>query len=410
MTEHIHWLDFSDQHGKDLLKALHDLNDQETVDELGLGRIRDYYGDIFFPGLTSIMTKARYFIFIPAMYSYFENKKRRISRGDVINKQKQLRDILKRNVEDKKGIIGIRKEDIMRWPDDIYWGGLVTLKIYAQNKPRHYYINSIGMEEKPLHDNDQNIRTEYKYKLAWDFPFENFEKVFFKDTGNWRDDLSFELTKKEALFLKEKVEKVDNLEKRPESIFSYLIKRNKKCEEDVFWAIPSISKRKDVDEARRFSVLSKGLWLNYYFLLQRAKENKGKADSLLDKFENWRDNNINELRHWDFKVFLRVLLNEQYFNRHVIDQGDAEFLMNTYKNITRKKSDSAVLTDNRHLIVDREKKKKDIRAKLSNESALKDWDGDTDKILKSDYQYDYLWHNPARGIINDILIGLNRHV
>jgi hypothetical protein len=46
--------------------------EHDTRDELGLGSVRDAFADILFPGTSTIMTRARYFLLVPWAYLKLE--------------------------------------------------------------------------------------------------------------------------------------------------------------------------------------------------------------------------------------------------------------------------------------------------------------------------------------------------
>ena len=59
------WIDFSkDERDKDL-SVIHKLDEQSAVDELGIGAIRDAFADYFFPGTSTVQTRAKYFLVVP---------------------------------------------------------------------------------------------------------------------------------------------------------------------------------------------------------------------------------------------------------------------------------------------------------------------------------------------------------
>ena len=65
MPSSLGWIDFSSEH-RDRVKTVLDLlATPGVVDELGIGIIRDAFSDMFFPGITTIQTRAKYFIVIP---------------------------------------------------------------------------------------------------------------------------------------------------------------------------------------------------------------------------------------------------------------------------------------------------------------------------------------------------------
>ena len=73
MASTFSWLDQSDQQRRKVLDMLVMFKERETVDELGLGTIRDAFADILFPGTSAPQTRARYFLFVPWMDSVANN-------------------------------------------------------------------------------------------------------------------------------------------------------------------------------------------------------------------------------------------------------------------------------------------------------------------------------------------------
>ena len=55
------------------------LNEPGTLDELGIGPIRDTIADTLFPGTSTIQTRARYFLFIPWILQKAEEGSLRVS-------------------------------------------------------------------------------------------------------------------------------------------------------------------------------------------------------------------------------------------------------------------------------------------------------------------------------------------
>lgn len=46
--------------------------EQGTLDDMGVGTIRDVFSNQLFPGVTSVMTRMRYALFIPWTYKLLE--------------------------------------------------------------------------------------------------------------------------------------------------------------------------------------------------------------------------------------------------------------------------------------------------------------------------------------------------
>lgn len=57
------WVDFSKEQRNKVLSVINLLSEPEAVDELGIGIIRDGFANMFFPGTSTIQTRAKYFLF-----------------------------------------------------------------------------------------------------------------------------------------------------------------------------------------------------------------------------------------------------------------------------------------------------------------------------------------------------------
>ena len=57
------WLDYSEEERRKMLDVISLFQQKESRDELGVGTVRDSFADIFFPGTSTIQTRARYFLF-----------------------------------------------------------------------------------------------------------------------------------------------------------------------------------------------------------------------------------------------------------------------------------------------------------------------------------------------------------
>ncbi len=61
------WLDYSEHERRQMLDVIHLFDEKTTRDELGIGVVRDAFADMFFPGTSTIQTRARYFLFPGAL-------------------------------------------------------------------------------------------------------------------------------------------------------------------------------------------------------------------------------------------------------------------------------------------------------------------------------------------------------
>jgi hypothetical protein len=59
------WLDYSEHERRKMLDVVDLFREHDTRDELGVGSVRDVFADMLFPGTSTIMTRARYFLLVP---------------------------------------------------------------------------------------------------------------------------------------------------------------------------------------------------------------------------------------------------------------------------------------------------------------------------------------------------------
>ncbi len=65
VTSQIAWVDHDDSQRRRMLAVIELFKEEGTVDELGIGAIRDAIADILFPGTSVLHTRTRYLLFIP---------------------------------------------------------------------------------------------------------------------------------------------------------------------------------------------------------------------------------------------------------------------------------------------------------------------------------------------------------
>src|SRR4051812_25878346 len=71
----IAWLDYNEADRQRMREIAAYFRDQGTVDELGLGRIRDAFSDRLFPGTSVLWRRARYLLFVPWSYELIAHGK-----------------------------------------------------------------------------------------------------------------------------------------------------------------------------------------------------------------------------------------------------------------------------------------------------------------------------------------------
>ena len=132
------WIDFSKEARQKAFDVINLLSEQGAVDELGIGVIRDAFANYFFPGTSTIQTRAKYFLIVPYMLReavdgrYGKDANRVLRAIDSAEKDCGIR-LLEADPK-AEGVIGSRvlpKGWVARKPSDIYWNGIRTFGIFC---------------------------------------------------------------------------------------------------------------------------------------------------------------------------------------------------------------------------------------------------------------------------------------
>lgn len=221
------WIDFSPSDKKKVVDVLNMYADKGAVDELGIGTIRDAFANFFFPGSSTIQTRAKYFFIVSYLLSdaasgRFGFNYQKAYEG-FLNEEgvccEQLAQNASRNGESLNGIIGhtaldqdtltLKKSWVIRKPSDIYWSGIRTLHIFRN--PNLTILNYLRLSLSSLIDKNLHTSSGHKVKKTDDEDIES-DDAFYRDGSfkqfwsftrnpNWQDDLNIHLSKEEANLL-----------------------------------------------------------------------------------------------------------------------------------------------------------------------------------------------------------------
>lgn len=130
------------------------VKDQATLDELGIGQLRDLYSELLFPGFSTIQTRSRYFLAIPkirrdwadqtpAAGSYLHEQENKLTRHLIDSYE-----ALERSREDVIGHTVVDKGGVQRRPSSIYWNGLWKLGIVRRNQSLAEFCREWGTQQQ----------------------------------------------------------------------------------------------------------------------------------------------------------------------------------------------------------------------------------------------------------------------
>lgn len=224
----IGWIDFSKDERSKILSVLDLLGEKGVLDELGISQIRDGYSDLFFPGTSTIQTRAKYFFIVSYAFKDLEFN----NQYDVYKLRKTFDDceekcahIFLKNNPDEVGVIGSRSIQggswVSRTPASIYWAGLRKYGFFKGKMSIDQYIKFIAIQKQNTlgavklgnssdesHD-DKNAGDVQKAHL---FNIPSYKR-------NWIDDLDINLTFEEGQFLKNQI-----IETCSDSLMAHVLK------------------------------------------------------------------------------------------------------------------------------------------------------------------------------------------
>ena len=392
------WLDYSESDRRRAREIVQMFSQRESRDELGLGGIRDALSNTLFPGTSVLLTRARYFLFIPWFY---REGGRRGYRGPrlttwVQGRERQLIDALRKG-GDLRGLIGIIAGAAIRTlPSGIYWNSL-----------QQYGILRLEGTEAQVADFRQNSRPQEdatelleKSDAVWSPSMPGHPEGFFNF-----NHCDFALTYDESSWLAERI-----AEAVPGTLLQFLASRSRRplATAQFAWEDPTAVGATGpvgdaLEEARRFAITMHGAALLYNVLLaERAEELgltefDGRRDSFTAEIEEWRrDAEEIDINGWDLDK-LWALTAEQGSPPVPLTKAFVTSWIDLIRN--RLGNGFAEDPDARALVCERELRQKGSQARLRNDRLMRQWGG-----ASGAGRLDFRWPN-IKTLLNDIVDG-----
>ena len=374
MESTLTWLDLTVSDRDKMRRVLDLFNEQGTVDEMGLGSLRDALSEALFPGTSTLQTRLRYVLFIPWAYKRLEA--RRIGAADVAAQARRAEIGLigpLGQCEDAEGTIGVRaRGSLARLPSSVYWTALVRWGIFQHEQSQSWYHTHFKRlaydRDGEMHADDPGVSS--LHRPNWHPRLPDPPKLF-------PGEASFVLTREEADFLQGRLE-----ERCAGSLLAWLAREGSDTPSNDFCWDDSAALGADTDIqntmelARRFSLHVEGTPLLYNLLLaERRHEEHGRDDDLVDRYRA-------ELAEWTAREAEEDAYDPNGLWEFVTSRGgrlpslQRHFVERWAKRITEIVPD-AVADDGRlrRLIEERERQLKGGRARLVNPGRLLDWNG-----------------------------------
>ena len=227
------WIDFSKEEREKVLDVIQLLQEPGAVDELGIGTIRDAFANYFFPGTSTIQTRAKYFLIVPYVLKEVGEGKYGSDKNKILKlvDEEERKCGLKLIQGDKRGVIGslvLPHSWVARKPSNIYWNGIKEFGIF-RNKylsineyiEKSILLNNMKKGTKLGNRYDTAEENEKDDKDAGDilsFQFWNLPSVY---NTNWKENLTIDLLPEEAAFLRKQIQK-----EQQGTLFAFILKNN----------------------------------------------------------------------------------------------------------------------------------------------------------------------------------------
>ena len=421
----LQWLDFSPTEREDVLTLLESQKDKSTIDELGLGLVRDAISDHLFPGLSTIQTRARYFLFVAWLLRDLERGNVQDDRLVLILRQREVALIYallatdgETTDERQRGLIGRESRDtIKRLPSTIYWSGMRRLGIYQGAASLQEYLSDLP--DLRRHRRRRSASTEDGEGSDGDIGATTWDPGLPAPQDDFLTETTFDLTREEARYLNEKVLGLRTLSGQV-CLLQWMVRHLDAAtvseletpwdllEDSDRWPALPESLRAELTHAHHFSLCTRALTAVYTRLLVAHRRDldsdRAHYDELLaDTLAGMREHAA-ELQAWhaELPAFWRWI--SQVNPRLQRDRPFIEEWLRLLADQGFSVADPAVLLSI-HIerwIQGRERRLKGTLARMGNPPVLQRWSPPEWLGLT-----DYRWRT-ARDIVIDILNGLGR--
>ena len=367
------WLDLTASDRDKMRRVLDLFKEQGTLDEMGLGSLRDVLSDALFPGTSSIQTRLRYALFIPWIYQRLEDRRVRATEVQRAARRAEVDLIgpLEQN-PDREGIIGSRARNaLVRLPSSVYWSALTRWGIFQPQQSQGSYHSRFDAHV----DGRGGVGRADDPGVIWSQQA-HWHPRLPKPPAGFPWEASFALTHDEADFLRGRVE-----ERCAGTLLAWLVRNGSDSPAENVWDDPDALRAPDgirdtLELARRFSLHVEGIPLLYNLLVAERRREVLDADEAesIDEFRGklaeWAAREANEESPFEPDALWQLVVRRggrlPYPQRVFIESWSRRIA---------ELAPAGIADDDRlrTLVTERERLLKRARARLANRNRLVDW-------------------------------------
>ncbi|MFP3941374.1 MAG: DUF6361 family protein [Thermoanaerobaculia bacterium] len=417
MISSLTWLDYSERDRRRALDVIDLFRERETVDELGIGSVRDAFSDLLFPGTSTIQTRACYFLHLPWIFRWMEERKVPSARAadKARDLELHLNDRLRKG-PDEEGVFGsLAGRALKRLPSQAYWGGLGTWGIRLFPGHLDAYFRSLDEFYR---------RRERHRRRSWDVEDPEAREAA---PANWHPHLpeapkgfpweaSVALRPEDADYLADRIQSL-----HAGTLLAELVAARdpEALDAESPWDLPAVldlppAVREKLHHAGLFAVVLHGAALLYNLMLAQAAENDRWIQRYERRLGEWTAEvagRERDFREWELPRLWEVV---EGIGRRAAPSalGDGprpkvpiptRLFVERWVEIVRSRGPERALREGsgaRRLIRDREARLKGGRARLRSRRHLELWGGNA-----GSRRLDFRWRS-ARRILQDVFDGL----
>lgn len=376
MTSSFGWLDNDDEQRRRMIEVVDLFREKGTIDELGIGSIRDTVADSFFPGTSTLHTRLRYTLFLPWLLQLAAKQ------GSAREMVSEFRALEHRLIDslmaggEVQGVMGnVARTELKRLPSVAYWSALRQWGLADARSSEAFFRRTVdlgALSHRATASDDPEAR-EVSLGSGLDAHLPKAPSNLLKST-------SFALTSDEEDYLSHRISTSTR-----GSLFAWFIankpnnvgpgagdaRANFPWEASNIADLDSASARL-VEHARRFSSLMHGAALTYNLGLAVKARRDDEASAHEAALAAWWESDDAEhtARTWDRADWW----NEISLRNNRLSPRAAAFV-DDWVELVSQGFDAVSSERTTLLIANRERQIKGGRARFYNQAALDRWSG-----------------------------------
>lgn len=391
MPSTLSWIDHDAAERERMQRVLRMFEEAGTQDQLGLGGIRDAISDRLFPGVSTVQTRLRYFLFVAWIYRRIENEAVPSKKAAARARELEVELIAPLKASGSDGILGgVAGTSLKILPSAIYWTGLRSWGIRLFKGSRGTYHRELD---------DLYVRRKHNRGDPDGDPgrWATWHPALPGAPASFPDEVDMSLRREEAEFIQARL-----LAEHPHTLLGHLARDGDPTRVDYPWNHPAYVSFRDIQKrllhhGRLLSEVKHGAALLYNLVVARAAEHQERIEELGESLREWRQAlDMATFETWSLDELWELTMNQG----HTISPATRRFVEEWVRLVVTS-HDLSRDEDAVRLVRLREMRLKGTRSKFENVKALEEkWSGQ-DGVGRLDYR----WSN-VQTHLNDLYTGL----